>query len=131
MRPAARASPPDVRRRSVPQNADNLRHGQPEELLKEAVHRDVHRRQQKGNGPDEAVLHLVNALLDRIFLRRGFGRRLLALDRGAVTSVDDGLDDGRHARLRLIVFELHAVRQQIDADIFRAVNLRDGLLHTG
>ena len=117
--------------RAVKDRADNLRHGQPEELLKEAVHRDVHRRQQKGNGPDEAVLHLVNALLDRIFLRRGFGRRLLALDRGAVTSVDDGLDDGRHARLRLIVFELHAVRQQIDADIFRAVNLRDGLLHTG
>lgn len=117
--------------RTIKDLADNLRHRQPEELLKEAVHRDVHRRQQEGDRPDEAMLHLGDALLDRIFLRRGFGRRLLALDRGAVTSVDDSLDDGRHARLRLIVFELHAVRQQIDADIFRAINLRDGFLHTG
>ena len=117
--------------RTVKDLADNLRHRQPEELLKEAVHRDVHGRQQEGDRPDEAVLHLSDALLDRVLLRSGLGRCLLAFDRGAVTSIDDGLDDGRHTRLLLIVFELHAVRQQIDTDIFRAVNLGDGLLHTG
>ena len=111
--------------------ADKSRHRQPEEPLKEAVHRDVHRRQQEDDGPDEAVLHLRNALLDGVLLWGGLCCCLLPLDRGAVAGVDDRLDDGGHIRLRLIVLELHAVRQQVDADVFRAVDFRDGLLYTG
>ena len=115
--------------RPIEHRADERGHRQAEKLGKKPVHRDVERRQQEGNRPDEPAAHLRRVPLQRI-LRRRWLLRLCALDARAVARGLDGRDDGGGIRLLLVIAQLQRVCEQVDAHLLRARELANGLFHT-
>ncbi len=114
----------------------DIRHRQAEQLGEKPMHRYVQRRQQEDDRPDQAMLHLGGCLFERLlrWCCRGNRRRCgpeRSLYAGSIAGLFHGGNDGLRIRDLRIILELHRVRQQIDSDIFRALELRHGLLYAG